>query len=297
MNPKVAFLGLGVMGAPMTANLARQGFSVTAWNRTPNRPGIAIASEAGATIVSSIQEAVASADIIFTCVGDIPDVEAVILGNEGAAKYAKAGALVVDLSTIGRYAACKIGMELQKHRLRFLDAPVSGGDIGAQQGTLTIMVGGDRKDFEECQPLLAAMGKTIRLCGPIGSGQAVKLCNQVLAAVHTIALCEALQMAQQQDIDPNLVIEVCSTGAAGSWALANLGPKIIADSLNPGFTIKHILKDLRLVRETMQSSPTPLPGVELAHHLFELVSKMDEGKGSELGTQGMIRAYQLPTNL
>ena len=280
------------MGAPMTANLVRKGFSVTAWNRTPNRSGVAIAAEAGATIAASIREAVESVDVIFTCVGDVPDVEAVILGSEGVVHYAKPGALVVDMSTIGSNAARQIGMEVQKHCLRFLDAPVSGGDIGAQKGTLTIMVGGDPKDFEECKPAFEAMGKTIRLCGSIGSGQAVKLCNQILAAVHMVALCEALQMARQQEIDPNLIVEVCSTGAAGSWALANLGPKIVSSDLDPGFAIRHILKDLRLVKETMQSSEERFPGVELANRLFEIVSELDEGKGAELGTQAMIRAYE-----
>jgi 3-hydroxyisobutyrate dehydrogenase len=292
MNPKIAFLGLGVMGAPMTANLVRKGFSVSAWNRTPNRSTIAIAADAGATIAASIREAVESAEIIFTCVGDVPDVEAVILGSEGVVRYAKPGALIVDMSTIGSNAARQIGMEVQKHRLRFLDAPVSGGDIGAQKGTLTIMVGGEPKDFEECKPAFEAMGNTIRLCGPIGSGQAVKLCNQILAAVHMVALCEAIEMAKKQGIDPNLIVEVCSTGAAGSWALANLGPKIIASDLAPGFAIRHILKDLRLVKETMQSWQGQFPGVELANHLFKIVSELDGGKGEALGTQAMIRAYE-----
>jgi 3-hydroxyisobutyrate dehydrogenase len=291
INSKVAFLGLGVMGAPMTANLVTKGFSVTAWNRTPNRPGVAVATDAGATIVLSIREAVESAEIIFTCVGDVPDVEAVILGKEGVADCAKPNALIVDMSTIGSAAARKIGEELQKRNLRFLDAPVSGGDIGAQNGTLTIMVGGDAKDFEEGKPLLEAMGKNIRLCGAIGSGQAVKLCNQVLAAVHMVALCEAIALAQKQDIDPNLIVEVCSTGAAGSWALANLAPKIIADQLDPGFMVKHILKDLRLVQEIVQASGEALPGTELAERLFKVVASLDGGKGAEQGTQAMIRAY------
>lgn len=280
------------MGAPMTANLASKGFSVTAWNRTPNRPGIVVATDAGATIVSSIREAVESAEIVFTCVGDVPDVEAVILGNEGVAKYARPNALIVDMSTIGSAAARKIGEELQKRNLRFLDAPVSGGDIGAQKGTLTIMVGGDAKDFEECKPLFEAMGKNIRLCGAIGSGQAVKLCNQVLAAVHMVALCEAIALAKKQEIDPNLIVEVCSTGAAGSWALANLGPQIISGHLDPGFMVKHILKDLRLVQEIVQASGETLPGTELAERLFKVVASLDGGKGAEQGTQAMIRAYQ-----
>ena len=292
MNQQIAFLGLGVMGGPMTANLSRKGYSVKAWNRTPNRPGVEIAAKAGATVVLSLGEAVESADVIFSCVGDVPDVEEVILGVQGVVKFAKPGALVVDMSTIGSNAARNIDTQLKTHNLRFLDAPISGGDIGAQKGTLTIMVGGEPSDFEECKPLFEAMGKTIRLCGPIGSGQAVKLCNQALCAVHMIALCEAIKMAEQQEIDPNLMIEVCSTGAAGSWALSNLGPKIVESDFAPGFMIQHILKDLRLVQETIQASGQNFPGVELADRLFKIVKEIDGGKGGEQGTQAMIRAYQ-----
>ncbi|MEQ8384200.1 MAG: NAD(P)-dependent oxidoreductase [Coleofasciculus sp. A1-SPW-01] len=292
MNQQIAFIGLGVMGGPMAANLAREGYAVKAWNRTPNRPGVEVAAEAGVTVVSSIREAVASADVIFSCVSDVPDVKEVLLGTGGVAESARPGTLVIDTSTIGPEAAREIGTQLQQHNLRFLDAPISGGDIGAKNGTLTIMVGGEAKDFEESKPLLEVLGKTIRLCGPMGSGQAVKLCNQVLGAVHAVALCEAMQLAQQQDIDPNLIVEVCSTGAAGSWALSNLGPKIAASDFQPGFMIKHILKDLRLVQETLNSSPQELPGVELADRLFKMVQEFDSGKGGEQGTQAMIRAYR-----
>jgi 3-hydroxyisobutyrate dehydrogenase len=292
MNPKIAFLGLGVMGGYMAANLARAGYSVNAWNRTPHRPSVDVARQGGATVVSSIHEAVQTADIVFSCVSDVPDVEEVILGTGGVGEFAKPGALVIDISTIGPNAARKIGAELQKRHLRFLDAPISGGDIGAKNGTLTIMVGGNVSDFEESKPLLSVLGKTIRLCGPIGSGQAVKLCNQVLAALHMVGLCEAMQLAQQQGIDPNLIIEVCSTGAAGSWALSNLGPKIAESDFQPGFMIKHMLKDLRLVQQSLQSSGQVLPGVEMADYLFQLVQALDAGTGGEQGTQAMIRAYR-----
>ncbi|MEQ9548651.1 MAG: NAD(P)-dependent oxidoreductase [Coleofasciculus sp. G3-WIS-01] len=292
MNQQVAFIGLGVMGGPMAANLAPSGYSVKAWNRTPNRPGVEMAAQAGVSVVSSIREAVESADIVFSCVSDVPDVKEVLLGTGGVAESARPGTLVIDTSTIGPEAAREIGTQLQQHNLRFLDAPISGGDIGAKNGTLTIMVGGDAEDFQESKPLLEVLGKTIRLCGPMGSGQAVKLCNQVLAAVHGVALCEAMQLAQHQDIDPNLIVEVCSTGAAGSWALSNLGPKIAASDFQPGFMIKHILKDLRLVAETLNSSGQELPGVELAERLFKMVQEFDGGTGGEQGTQAMIRAYQ-----
>lgn len=295
MNKQMAYLGLGVMGGYMAANLARGGYSVKAWNRTPHRPGVEIATNGGATIVSSIREAVETADIIFSCVGDVPDVEEVILGTGGVAEFAKPGALVIDTSTIGPDAARKIGGELKKHNFRFLDAPISGGDIGAKNGTLTIMVGGEPTDFEESKPVLESLGKTIRLCGPVGSGQAVKLCNQVLCALHMVGLCEAMQLAEQQGIDPNLVVEVCSTGAAGSWALANLGPKIIESDFRPAFMIKHILKDLRLVQESLQASAQKLPGVEMSDRLFKIVKELDGGMGGEQGTQAMIRAYREQT--
>ncbi|NES22387.1 MAG: NAD(P)-dependent oxidoreductase [Symploca sp. SIO3E6] len=291
MKQQIAFLGLGVMGGSMAANLARSGYSVTAWNRTPHRPGIEVAANAGARIVSSIQEAVETADVVFLCVGDVPDVEEVILGVGGVAESARPGTLVIDTSTIGPNAAQNIGAELKQRQLRFLDAPISGGDIGAKNGTLTIMVGGEPTDFEESKPLLEVLGKTIRLCGAVGSGQAVKLCNQVLCSVHMIALCEAMQLAQQQGIDPNLIIEVCSTGAAGSWALSNLGPKIAESDFQPGFMIKHMLKDLRLVQEALKQSEQQLTGVDMAEELFKIVKQLDDGTGGEQGTQAMIRAY------
>ncbi|MEA5533943.1 NAD(P)-dependent oxidoreductase [Crocosphaera sp. XPORK-15E] len=291
MTQQLAFIGLGLMGGSMTANLAQKGFSVKAWNRTLNRPGVTLAKEAGATLVNSIQEAVETADIIFTCVGDVPDVEQVILGENGVIQFAKSGALVVDFSTIGTQAARQIGTQLKQQNFRFLDAPISGGDVGAKQGTLTIMVGGEKANFEECLPYFEAMGKTILYCGPTGSGQAVKMCNQALCAVNMMALCEAIKMAEKQGIDPNLMIEVCQTGAASSWALANLGPKIVTSDLAPGFAIKHLLKDLRLVQEIMAESQTNLPGVVLADGFLKEVAEMDNGEGKEQGTQAMIRYY------
>ena len=288
----VAFLGLGTMGSSMAANLAKNGWAVTAWNRTPHRPGVEIARRSGAALAPSIGEAVKNAEVVFTCVSDVPDVEAVILGEEGVVKFARAGTIVVDASTIGSTAAKRIGTALETQGFRFLDAPISGGDVGAKNGTLTIMVGGDGADFDRCLPLFEAIGKNIRLCGTIGSGQAVKACNQVLCAANLIGICEAMQLAKVQGIDPNLVVEVCGTGAAGSWALSNLGTKIIESNFAPGFAIKHILKDLRLVGETMPDPENNLPGTNLADRLFKITAELDGGAGGEWGTQAMIRAYR-----
>jgi 3-hydroxyisobutyrate dehydrogenase len=291
MTKPVAFLGLGLMGGSMAANLARHGYQVKAWNRTGDRPGVKIAQEAGANIVDSIQSAISDAGIIFTCVGDVPDVEAVLLGETGVINYAQPNTLIVDLSTIGSVAAKAIGKQLQQRKLRFMDAPVSGGDIGAQNGSLTIMVGGSTTDFQECQPFLATMGKNITLCGDVGSGQAVKMCNQILGSIYMVGLCEAMQLAKHQGIDPHLIVEVCGTGAAASWALSNLGSKIINQDYDPGFAIKHMVKDLRLVQSINQTSGDNLPGTELADRLFRMVQLMDDGEGKEQGTQAMIRAY------
>ncbi len=292
MNPKIAFLGLGIMGGSMAANLARHGFEVAAWNRKRDRPGIETARDAGAAIASSIREAVTNADAIFVCVSDVPDVEAVLLGDAGVVHYARPNALVIDTSTIGPLAAKRIAQSLQAYNLRFLDAPISGGDIGAKNGTLTIMVGGESTDFEECQPLLAAMGTTIQWCGPVGSGQGVKLCNQVLVSAYMIGICETMLLAEQIGIDPNLVVEVCGSGAAASWALSNLGMKVAKSDFQPGFTIANMLKDLTFVTEAASNGSRQLMGVELAQQLFQAVQALDGGTGGTQGTQAMIRAYR-----
>jgi len=290
MNKKVAFLGLGLMGSSMIINLFNQGFPVKGWNRTSERQGVKMAKKAGIIVVPSIAEAVQDADYIFTCVGDVPDVEEVILGKEGVINYAKPNALIVDFSTIGTQGVQKLSTVLNNHHLRFLDAPISGGDLGAKNGTLTIMVGGQKNDFDEVKSLLETMGKNIFFCGEIGSGQAVKMCNQVLCSIYMVALCEAIKMAEKQGIDPNLMIEVCSTGAAASWALTNLAPKIVKSDYDPGFMIKHILKDLRLIKETIDQSEEHLLGLELANSLFAKVATMNNGL--EQGTQAMFRAYE-----
>ena len=217
----------------------------------------------------------------------------VLLGATGVIDRVRQNTLIVNMSTIGSTAAKEIGQKLQQKQLRFMDAPVSGGDIGARNGTLTIMVGGSEADFEECKPLFEAMGSNITLCGDIGSEQGVKMCNQILCSLYMVGLCEAMDLAQQQGIDPNLVVEVCGTGAAGSWALSNLGTKIIEADYAPGFAIKHIVKDLRLVLATDRTSGDNLPGTKLAERLlFKAVQQMDEEQGREQGTQAMMRAYR-----
>ncbi len=288
---QVAYLGLGIMGSAMAANLARAGHHVTAWNRTPGRPGAAIAAEAGAVIANSLSEAVLEVDFVFTCLSDVPDVEQVLVGPEGVSTHAKPGTIVVDTSTTGPNAARKLSAELACAGLKFLDAPVTGGDVGARAGTLAIMVGGDADDLEKCRPLLEAVGKSVTHCGPAGSGQSVKLCNQVLCAVNMLSVSEAFVLADQLAVDRKLILDVCSQGAGGSWALSNLGQRIVNHDFAPAFMIKHILKDLRLVDESVPAMGDLLPATALCEELFESVSRQDRGAGGELGTQAMILVY------
>lgn len=294
MTQKIAFLGLGVIGASMAANLVKRGHSVIGWNRTKDRPTIATFTNAGGTLAESLEASVSNANIVFSCLGDVPDVTEVLIGANGALNFAKANTIFIDTSTIGRDAAKLIGKVLMDEGLRFLDAPVSGGDTGARNGTLTFMVGGKLEDLQECLLFFEAMGSHIKHCGEIGNGQAVKLCNQSLVSVYMLALCETMQIAEKMGIDPQLVVDVCGSGAAGSWALTNLGMKVATGDFQAGFAIKHMLKDLRLVSEISPEldKTDRLPAIALAMKKFLEVSQLDDGQGAEQGTQAMIRAYE-----
>jgi len=217
----------------------------------------------------------------FTCVSDAPDVEKVLFSSGGVVEYAKKSSLIIDFSTIGTKASKSLGHRLKQIGLRFLDAPVSGGETGAKNGSLTIMVGGADQDFSDSLPILKVLGKNIHHCGPVGSGQAVKLVNQILCGIHMVALSEAMRLAEIQEIDPSLIVEICSTGAAGSWALSNLGPNMIQSDYSAGFKVKDMLKDLRLVNEEL-SGQEILSGVQLAQKLFELaITTFPQGQGFE----------------
>lgn len=290
--PSIAFLGMGIMGAAMAANLASSGLaSVKVWNRTPSRPGLKVAEAAGAQVSDSLERCLSGAAFIFTCLGDEKDV---LTMAEQIASLAE-NCVVVDFSTIGPAAARQINglPQLAGRDIAFLDAPVTGGDIGARNGTLTIMVGGERSAFDRVEPYLQTMGKKIVYCGPSGSGQALKLANQTLCALNLIGVCESMYMAEKLGLDPNMVVDVLEGGAGGSWALTNLGRRIGKGDLEPGFAIKHMLKDLRLVFENLPAGE--LPGTGLSMVLFEraLAALAANGDGAfeELGTHAMIRAY------
>lgn len=282
---KIAFIGAGNMGAPMAGNLARAGYRVTVWNRTMRSPGLDLAASHGCKIAQTVEEALGGSQVVCSCVTDGPALRSVLFAQaRDLKKLLGKDSIVMDFSTIGPVEARGISEELDKIGSRFVDAPVTGGDIGARDGTLTFMVGANGEDLERVRPLLNAMGRKIVHAGAIGSGQSLKLVNQLLCGANLLAVVEAFQVAEKLGMDRSLVVEACGNGAAGSWQLLNLGPKIIAQDHRPGFRAAHLLKDLKFLRDALASSP-PQPNppcFDLALAAFEEVSRI--GKG-ELGTQ------------
>jgi len=284
---KIGFIGLGIMGKPMCLNLLKNGFDVTVYNRTASKMQNLV--EAGAKAADSPARAAANADIIITIVSDSPDVEQVILGENGVFQGVKPGSVVIDMSTISPAVTRKIAAALKEKNVDMLDAPVSGGDTGAIAGTLAIMVGGDKKVVEKCMPVFNAMGQTITHVGGNGMGQTVKLCNQILVSVTNMAVCEAVMFAKRAGVDPKTMIEATKNGAAGSWQLANLGPKMADGDFAPGFMIDLQQKDLRLALEAARDSKTSLPALSLVHQFF--TGCQAHGEGQE-GTQALYKSLK-----
>ena len=282
---RVGFIGLGIMGAPMAANLLRAGFDVTVWNRSPSRTAPLL--EARANGADSPADVAAASEVTLSCVTNSGDVEEVALGPNGVIEGAKPGSAYIDCSTIAPETARKVAAALAKRGVAMLDAPVSGGDIGAQAGTLAIMVGGEEETFERCLPVLQAMGKTIVHVGPSGAGQVVKLCNQIAGALNLLAAAEAIGLARRAGVDPNKMLEVVSAGAAGSWMLSNLAPRAVRGDYAPGFMVDLMQKDLRLVLDAANETHTPLPGAALVSQLFQSIQA--EGRGTD-GTQSLVDA-------
>ena len=287
-STQIGFVGLGIMGAPMALNLIKAGFSLKVYNRT-DRPRVQEVVDAGGKRVATPAAAAIGSDVIITIVTDTPDVEKVILGEDGVLQTARAGATVTDMSTISPLVTRDIAAALLEKGVHMLDAPVSGGDVGAQQGTLSIMVGGDQSVFDDCLPVFEAMGKNINLIGGNGAGQTTKACNQIAVAGTNLAMAEALMLAAASDLDVGKVVDAISGGAAGSWQLTNLGPRILRGDFAPGFMVRLQQKDLKLVLEAANDVKLALPGVSLAHQFFNIVERL--GCADE-GTQALIKAYE-----
>jgi 3-hydroxyisobutyrate dehydrogenase len=287
MSEKIGFIGLGIMGQGMVKNLMEAGFEVNIWNRTPAR--MDPFCEAGARCCSSPADVAAHSDIIITCVSNTPDVEEVILRENGVIYGANEGDLVIDMSTISPDNTRYLAGTLQQKGVKMLDAPISGGSEGAANGTLSIMVGGDADQFKRALPAFEAMGKTITHVGPIGAGQTVKLVNQILVVVTMLGVSEALLFAQAGGLDLKKTLDAVSQGAAGSWALSNRGPQMIARDWQPGFTIDLQQKDIRLVLEAADELGVPLLGTGIIFQLYR--SLQDQGLGGD-GNHALVKALE-----
>lgn len=284
---RVGFVGLGIMGAPMLRNLLRAGFEVVAWNRSPGRLVTAVAD--GASRGASPADVAARSDIVITCVTASADVETVMLGVGGVAEGVRPDSVVIDMSTIAPEVTRRVGAALEAQGASLLDAPVSGGEQGAIAGTLSIMVGGSAEALERARPVLEAMGRTITHCGPSGAGQTVKLCNQIAVVLNNLAMAEALVFCSKSGVDPSVMLAAITQGAAGSWQLSNLGPRVVARDFAPGFKVALQQKDLRLALEAAHQLQLPLPGTALVHQLFAAV---EAAHGGEIGTQALVRALE-----
>lgn len=280
-QPTLAFVGTGIMGLPMAGHLLKAGNRLIVHNRTRAKAQPLL--EQGALWADSPRGAAEAADIVFICVTDTPDVRAVVADLLPAAR---GGQIIVDHSTISPEATREMARALGEKGAAMLDAPVSGGDVGARNATLSIMVGGDEAAYQQVLPHLQLIGKTITHCGPSGAGQLTKLVNQILVSVTNLAVCEALTFAVRNGLDAQKTITALAGGAAGSWQLVNLGPRMVKGDFAPGFTIDLQQKDLRLVLESAGQVKTPLPALALVHQLF--TSAQATGGGGE-GTQALFK--------
>lgn len=286
-RPTVAFIGTGVMGAAMARHLLRAGYPLVVFNRTRAKAEPLLG--AGARWAESAGEAASMADVTITMVGYPSDVEEVYLASGGIVERAPAGALLIDMTTSTPALAVRIAEAGAARGLAALDAPVSGGDVGARDATLTIMVGGDPAAFDRALPLFEVMGKNVTLMGGPGSGQHTKMANQIGIAGTMLGLIESLQYAKAAGLDLARVHAALSGGGANSWSWGAYGPRILSGDFAPGFYVKHFVKDLHIALEEARALGLTLPGLDLAERLYE---RLQESDGAELGTHALWLLYE-----
>ena len=272
---RAGFIGLGLMGKPMAGHLLRSGFPLTVHNRS--RAAVAELVAAGAVESHSPREVASSADLVFTCLPDSPDVEQVVLGPDGIIESGRPGLIVVDHSTIMPAAARRLAEALAARSLRFLDAPVSGGQLGAQNGTLTIMVGGDADALEAARPALQAYSSAITHLGSSGAGQVAKCCNQIMVAAQMAAMAELLIFARKADVDPRKVVQAIRGGAAQCWTLDNKPERLFAGNRQPGFKAAMQAKDLGIIMDTARELGLPLPATTVTNDLYKQMLNLGFG--------------------
>lgn len=284
---KIGFIGTGVMGASMAGHLIKGGHEVAVYNRTKAKAETLLSQ--GAQWCDTPDSAAQFAELVITMVGYPKDVEEIYFGKQGILENAKPGTYVVDMTTSSPKLAQRIYDAAKAKGLKALDAPVSGGDVGARNGNLSIMVGGDAEDVEALRPIFALMGPTLHHQGGAGAGQHTKMCNQIAIAGTMLGVCEAVAYAEKAGLDSAKVLSSISSGAAGSWTMTNLAPRMIAYDDKPGFYIKHFIKDMRIALESAQEMGLLTPGLKLVKEIYdELAEQGMENKG----TQALIQFYR-----
>jgi 2-hydroxy-3-oxopropionate reductase len=291
-KPKIGFIGLGIMGKPMAGHLIDAGYELVVHNR--NRDAVDELVGKGAGEAHFGKEVAEQSDIVITMLPDSPDVESVALGEGGIIEGAHEGLIFVDMSTIAPSVTTQVGEVLAEKGVQSLDAPVSGGDIGAQNATLSIMVGGDEDTFNAVKPLFDVMGQSAILCGPLGAGQTVKACNQILVAVTIAGVSEALTMGTKAGVDPIKIVQVLSGGLARCGVLENRGERMVNGDFDPGFRIRLHYKDLNIIQKTSNDFGVPLPVTSEVFELFK--TAMVKGRG-ELDHSGLLTVVEDMSNI
>lgn len=286
MNKTVGFIGLGVMGSSMASHILEAGYPVLVYTRTKQKAEEIL--NKGAVWQETVKDLSEKADIIITMVGYPSDVEEIYLGENGILRHAKEGTFVIDMTTSKPSLAKKIAEQAKEKSIHALDAPVSGGDIGARNGTLAIMAGGEKEAFEACLPLFSVMGENIQYQGPAGSGQHTKMCNQIAIAAGMVGVAEAMAYAEKSGLNPEQVLKSITTGAAGSWSLSNLAPRMLKGDFAPGFYVKHFIKDMGIALEEAELMGEEMPGLALAKSLYDKLSAQGEENS---GTQSIYKLW------
>lgn len=285
-NATIGFIGTGVMGRGMAANLLKSGYNLALYSRTQSKAQELL--NQGAKWCGSPQELAEQADVIITIIGYPQDVEDIYLGEHGILRHAQPGTHVIDMTTSSPALAQRIYEEAKQAGIYSIDAPVSGGDIGAREARLSIMAGGDEEAFQRVLPILQAMGKNIVYQGGPGAGQHTKMSNQIAIASNMIGVCEALAYAKHAGLDPDQVLKSIESGAAGSWSLSNLGPRMLRDDFSPGFYVKHFIKDMKIALDSAKELGLSTPGLSLAESLYEQLA--NDGY-QDNGTQVLYKLY------
>lgn len=283
----IGFIGLGVMGHSMAGHILDAGFTLHVYNRTKSKADDLV--EKGAVFEKSVMSLAQNSDVIISIVGFPQDVEQVYLGKEGVLASAKLGSIAIEMTTSDPALAVDLYNKGNEKGIQVLDAPVSGGDLGARNAALSIMVGGDKQVFDTIFPVLEIMGKNIVHQGKAGAGQHTKMANQIAIAAGMVAMCESLTYASKAGLDPEAVLNCIAQGAAGSWSLSNLGPRIIKNDDQPGFFIKHFIKDMVIASDSSKALGLDTPGLDLALSLYK---KMAEKGLENNGTQALYKLYQ-----